>query len=144
MSTKVFVSPGVYTSEKDLTFITRQVGVTTLGLVGETTIGPAFQPIFIGNYGEFQSFFGGLNATKVKDNGAPQYELPYIAKSYLSQSNQLFVTRVLGFSGYDAGLAWGITLDGALDPATNVVNGGTTYTGGTTDAIISFTATSAG
>ena len=144
MSTKVFVSPGVYTSEKDLTFITRQVGVTTLGLVGETTIGPAFQPIFIGNYGEFQSFFGGLNATKIKDNGAPQYELPYIAKSYLSQSNQLFVTRVLGFSGYDAGLAWGITLDGALDPATNVVNGGTTYTGGTTDAIISFTATSAG
>ena len=118
MSTKVFVSPGVYTSEKDLTFITRQVGVTQLGLVGETTFGPAFQPIFIGNYGEFQSFFGGLNATKVKDTGAPQYELPYIAKSYLSQSNQLFVTRVLGLSGYDAGLAWGITLDANVDPST--------------------------
>ena len=62
MSQNVFVSPGVYTSEKDISFITRQVGVTTLGLVGETTIGPAFQPIFITNYGEFQSFFGGLNA----------------------------------------------------------------------------------
>lgn len=118
MLQKVFVSPGVYTSEKDLTFVTRQVGVTALGLVGETTIGPAFQPIFISNYGEFRSFFGGLNATKVKDTGAPLYELPYIAKSYLSQSNQLFVTRVLGLSGFDAGLAWGITLDGALDPAT--------------------------
>jgi len=47
MATKVFVSPGVYTSEKDLSFITRQIGVTTLGLVGETTIGPAFQPIFV-------------------------------------------------------------------------------------------------
>jgi phage tail sheath protein FI len=115
---KTFVSPGVYTSEKDITFITRQVGVTTLGMVGETTIGPAFQPIFISNYGEFQSFFGGLDATKVKDTGAQLYELPYIAKSYLSQSNQLFVTRVLGFSGYDAGLAWGITLDAAMDPAT--------------------------
>jgi hypothetical protein len=111
MPTKVFVSPGVYTSEKDLTFITRQVGVTTLGLVGETVIGPAFQPIFVSNYGEFLSFFGGQNATKIKDNGAPKYELPYIAKSYLTQSNQLFVTRILGFSGYDAGLAWGITLD---------------------------------
>lgn len=142
MSTKVFVSPGVYTSEKDLTFITRQVGVTTLGLVGETTIGPAFQPIFIGNYGEFQSFFGGLNATKVKDNGAPQYELPYIAKSYLSQSNQLFVTRVLGFSGYDAGKAWGIVLDGALDPATSAVTGTNTYDD--TNPLITFTATSAG
>ena len=121
MSQNVFVSPGVYTSEKDISFITRQVGVTTLGLVGETTIGPAFQPIFISNYGEFQSFFGGQNPTKVKDTGAPQYELPYIAKSYLSQANQLFVTRVLGFSGYDAGLAWGITLDGVMDPATEVI-----------------------
>jgi phage tail sheath protein FI len=119
---KVFVSPGVYTSEKDLSFVVRQVGVTTLGLVGETTIGPAFQPIFIGNYGEFQSFFGGTNPTKVKTTGAPKYELPYIAKSYLSQANQLFVTRVLGFSGYDAGLAWGITLQGALD-STTIVSG---------------------
>lgn len=144
MTTKVFVSPGIYTSEKDLSFITRQVGVTTLGLVGETTIGPAFQPIFVSNYGEFQSFFGGTNPTKIKDNGAPKYELPYIAKSYLSQSNQLFVTRVLGLSGYDAGLAWGITLQGALDPQTVVNTGGNTYTGGTTDPLVSFTATSAG
>lgn len=110
MATKVFVSPGVYTSEKDLSYITRQVGVTTLGLVGETTIGPAFQPIFISNYGEFESFFGGTNATKFRGNGKPKYELPYIAKSYLSQSNQLYVTRLLGFSGYNAGKAWGIKI----------------------------------
>lgn len=140
MATQVFVSPGVYTSEKDLTFVTRQVGVTTLGLVGETTIGPAFQPIFISNYGEFQSFFGGLNATKVKDTGAPQYELPYIAKSYLSQSNQLFVTRVLGFSGYDAGLAWGITLDANYDPDTVISTSGNV----TVNPLISYSATSAG
>jgi hypothetical protein len=147
MSQNVFVSPGVYTSEKDISFITRQVGVTTLGLVGETTIGPAFQPIFITNYGEFQSFFGGLDATKVKDTGAPQYELPYIAKSYLSQANQLFVTRILGFSGYKAGLAWGITLDAAMDPETEVVSVSATpvatlfsFTAstGTTSAITSF------
>ena len=140
MPNQVFVSPGVYTSEKDLTFVTRQVGVTTLGMVGETTQGPAFQPIFISNYGEFQSFFGGLNATKVKDTGAPLYELPYVAKSYLSQSNQLFVTRVLGFSGYYAGLAWGITIDAALDPSTvETTNTGTTY-----PVLITYTATSAG
>ena len=137
MSQNVFVSPGVYTSEKDISFITRQVGVTTLGLVGETTIGPAFQPIFITNYGEFQSFFGGLNATKVKDTGAPQYELPYIAKSYLSQANQLFVTRVLGFSGYEAGLAWGIALDANMDPATQVVSVPAT----TASTLFNFTAT---
>jgi hypothetical protein len=136
MATKVFVSPGVYTSEKDLSFITRQIGVTTLGLVGETTIGPAFQPIFVSNYGEFKSFFGGQNATKIKDTGAPKYELPYIAKSYLTQSNQLFVTRVLGLSGFDAGQAWGITLDGAID-TTSIV---TTSTGNTNSSLIRFTA----
>lgn len=126
MASKVFVSPGVYTSETDLTFVTRQVGVTTLGLVGETVKGPAFQPIFISNYDEFQTFFGSLNATKFTGNNMPKYELPYIAKSYLSQSNQLFVTRVLGLSGYDAGLSWGITLDAAVDTST---------TGATTTAI---------
>jgi hypothetical protein len=110
---KVFVSPGVYTSEKDISFVTRNIGVTTLGLVGETTLGPAFQPIFVNDYSQFKSFFGGLDSTLVKDTGAPQYELPYIAKSYLSQADQLFVTRVLGLSGYDAGLAWGITLKGS-------------------------------
>jgi hypothetical protein len=39
---KVYVSPGVFTSEKDLTFVAQQVGVTTLGIVGETVKGPAF------------------------------------------------------------------------------------------------------
>ena len=53
---KVFVSPGVYTTEKDLSFVTRQVGVTTAGLVGETVKGPAFQPIFVSNYDEYTAF----------------------------------------------------------------------------------------
>lgn len=109
---KVFVSPGVYTSERDLSFVTNNVGVTTLGLVGELTKGPAFQPIFIQNYNEFKTFFGGLNPKKVK-NGGLQYELPYIAKSYLNNSNQLYVTRVLGLSGYDAGIAYEIVVNGA-------------------------------
>jgi len=141
---RVFVSPGVYTSERDLIFVTRQVGVTTLGLVGETTQGPAFQPVFVTNYDEFKTFFGGLNATKFKDTGYPKYELPYIAKSYLSQSNQLFVTRILGFSGYDAGEAWGITLDAALDPSTVVTASGTTYTGFSSDPLIEYTVSTGG
>jgi len=142
MADRVFVSPGVYTSERDLTFVTRQVGVTTLGLVGETTQGPAFQPIFIGNYDEFQSFFGGLNAEKVKDTGAPKYELPYIAKSYLTESNQLFVTRILGFSGFDAGLSWGITLDAALDSTTTGVTSNNTYSA--VDSFFTYSATTGG
>ena len=93
---RIFVSPGVFTSEKDLTFVTRQVGVTTLGLLGETPKGPAFEPVFISNYDEFISYFGGLNSEKFKGNGFQKYELNYIAKSFLTQTNQLYVSRVLG------------------------------------------------
>jgi len=113
---KVFVSPGVYTSEKDLTFVAQSVGVTTLGLVGEALKGPAFEPIFIQSYDDFITRFGGTSPATYVDSQIPQYELGYIAKSYLSQSNQLFVTRVLGISGYDAGPSWTVTTIGELDP----------------------------
>jgi len=115
---KVFVSPGVYTSETDLSFVAQSVGVTTLGLVGETIKGPAFEPIFITNYDEFQAFFGGSEPTKFVNTQIPKYEAAYIAKSYLQQSNQLFVTRVLGLSGYDAGPSWSLTVNANVDPTT--------------------------
>jgi len=118
MANKVYTSPGVYTSEKDITFTTEIVGVTTLGLVGETKKGPAFQPIFIRNYEEFKLTFGGTSPEKFKNTQIIKYELPYIAKSYLSQSNQLFVTRVLGLSGYDAGMAYVIRTLGTCNKST--------------------------
>jgi len=133
-SQKIFVSPGVFTSEKDLTFVSQQVGVTTLGLAGETLKGPAFEPIFITNYDEFLTIFGGLNPAKFSNN-KPKYELPYIAKFYLSQSNQLFVSRVLGLTGYDAGDGWAIVSRANYKPST-ILSSVTTnfiasFTGGT-------------
>ena len=136
---RIFVSPGVFTSEKDLTFVTRQVGVTTLGLLGETPKGPAFEPVFISNYDEFISYFGGLNSEKFKGNGFQKYELNYIAKSFLTQTNQLYVSRVLGLSGYDAGNAWSITLDAAHDPSTEIITNTDPAAG-----ILTYSATSAG
>ena len=119
---KVFVSPGVYTSETDLSFVAQSVGVTTLGLVGETLKGPAFEPIFITNFDEFQAFFGGTEPTKFVNTQIPKYEASYIAKSYLQQSNQLFVTRVLGLSGYDAGPSWTLKVTANVDPGTIGLN----------------------
>ena len=117
-NSKVFVSPGVYTSEVDLSFVAQSVGVTTLGLVGETLKGPAFEPIFIRNFDEFSTYFGGTSPEKYVNTQIPKYEASYIAKSYLQQSNQLFVTRVLGLSGYDAGPSWSIVIKGNVDPST--------------------------
>ena len=112
---KVFVSPGVYTSEKDLSFVSKSIGVTTLGIVGETLKGPAFEPMFVSNYDEFSAMFGGTVPEKFVNTQIPKYEAAYIAKSYLQESNQLFVTRVLGLSGYDAGPSWSITTQANLD-----------------------------
>jgi hypothetical protein len=138
-SNKVFVSPGVYTSERDLTFVAQSVGVTTLGLVGETLSGPAFEPIFISSFDEFQTYFGTTSPEKFVNTQIPKYELAYIAKAYLQQSNQLFVTRVLGLSGYDAGPSWSIKAIGNVNPGAVSVTGApsTLYT-------IAFTATTGG
>jgi hypothetical protein len=137
---KVYVSPGVYTSETDLSFVAQSVGVTTLGLVGETIKGPAFEPIFITNYDEFQAYFGGTEPTKFVNTQIPKYEAAYIAKSYLQQSNQLFVTRVLGLSGYDAGPSWSIKVTANVDPLTI---GQTSPTSGTSFTV-GFSGTSSG
>jgi len=98
--------------------VAQSVGVTTLGLVGETIKGPAFEPVFITNYDEFQAYFGGTEPVKFYNTQIPKYEAAYIAKSYLQQSNQLFVTRVLGLSGYDAGPSWSLKLIANSDPTT--------------------------
>ena len=122
---KVFVSPGVYTSETDLTFVSQSIGVTTLGMVGETIKGPAFEPIFITSYDEFQTYFGGTSPEKYINTQIPKYESAYIAKSYLQQSNQMYVTRVLGLSGYDAGPSWSITTIANVNHSTVGLTGST-------------------
>ena len=107
------VSPGIYTKETDLTFASKSLGITTLGVVGETLRGPAFQPMLIENWRQFQTFFGGTSVEKYRGSKYPKYELPYIAQSYLQQSSQLQVVRVLGLSGTNAGPAWLITASGS-------------------------------
>jgi hypothetical protein len=124
-NSKVFVSPGVYTSEVDLSFVASSVGITTLGIVGETLKGPAFEPIFISSYDEFQTMFGGTSPEKFVNTQIPKYEAAYIAKSYLQQSNQLFVTRILGLSGYDAGPSWSIKTIANVDQSTIAATGTT-------------------
>jgi hypothetical protein len=117
MAEFVFTSPGVKFRERDLSFVTRNVGITTLGLVGETLKGPAFEPVFIEDKTQFLDRFGA-QSTKRFSSGLLQYQLPYVANAYLDESNQLYVTRVLGLSGYDAGTAWALVLSAGVDPET--------------------------
>ena len=58
MAEFVFTSPGAKFKEQTLNYVTRNVGITTLGLVGETTKGPAFEPVAIADKTEFSERFG--------------------------------------------------------------------------------------
>lgn len=106
---KVHSTPGVYFSEMELTYASKSLGITKLGAAGETQKGPAFQPIEISDWSQFQTYFGGTNTEKFRGSQYPKYELPYIAKEYLQESQNLQVCRVLGLSGVNAGAAWCIT-----------------------------------
>ena len=73
-----------------------------------------FEPILIKNFDEFRVYFG--TTSPEKDNaGTPKYQLPYVAKSYLQESNQLFVTRILGLTGYRADKTFSIQTLGTIN-----------------------------
>lgn len=103
------VAPGIYTNELEIKSSVKSIGITSLGLVGETVKGRAFEPVNVSNWNEFTTEFGGTNPELFKGSQYPKYELPYIAKSYLEESENLNVVRVLGLSGYNAGPAWIVT-----------------------------------
>lgn len=139
MSNFVFTSPGVKFKEKSLDFVTRQVGTTYLGLVGETQKGPAFEKMKVDDKIQFRRRFGGQSVKRFS-NGDLQYQLPYVANSFLNESNELYVTRVLGLSGYDGGKAWAITLDAGYDPDTVLVDStGSTVTSFTENQYLNVT-----
>ena len=77
---KVHSTPGVYFSEMELNYAPKSLGITRLGVAGETQKGPAFQPIEISDWAQFQTFFGGTSTEKFRGSQYPKYELPYIAK----------------------------------------------------------------
>lgn len=127
---QVHVSPGIYTKETELTYAVKSLGITNLGVVGETQKGRAFETMQISDWSEFVDNFGGTSTEKFKGTKYPKYELPYIAKSYLSESKNLEVVRVLGLSGYNAGPAWVITAPVKVDNEGNVVAYGSASSAG--------------
>ena len=87
------VSPGVFTREKDLSFLPQGIGEIGAALVGQSIKGPAFVPTKVESFNEFQQKFGGLTEDSY---------LPYTAQSYLEEAGSATIVRVLGQGGYDA------------------------------------------
>ena len=75
------VSPGVFTEEKDLSFLPQGVAEIGAAIVGPTLRGPAFTPTVISSVSDFtkkfgpiggkQPYYAGITAQRMLDNGAP-------------------------------------------------------------------------
>ena len=91
MANERIVSPGVFTNEKDLSFLPQGIGAIGAALIGPTLKGPAFVPTLVNGYSDFLRIFGGAYE---------QSYLPYTAKSYLNSAGAATVVRVLGSGGY--------------------------------------------
>ncbi len=85
------VSPGVFTREKDLSFLPQGIDAIGAALIGPTKEGPAFVPTTIRNFAEFEKIFG----KETKD-----FYVPFAAKQYLRSAGAVTIVRVLGINGY--------------------------------------------
>ena len=85
------VSPGVFTREKDLSFLPQGIEGIGAALIGPTEDGPAFVPTIIRNFGEFETIFG---------KESQDFYVPFTAKQYLRSASNVTIVRVLGLGGY--------------------------------------------
>ena len=85
------VSPGVFTEERDLSFLPQGISDIGAAIIGPTEKGPAFTPTIISNFQDFENTFG-----KVTED----YYVPYTVQEYLKSASSVTIVRVLGIGGY--------------------------------------------
>ena len=121
------VSPGVFTNEKDLSFLPAGIAAIGAAIIGPTKKGPAFVPTVIENFDQFIAQFGGLSENTY---------VPYTVKSYLNAASTVTIVRVLQEGGYNAKAVQIVhttgsvtKLVGVILPTKNTTNGASTGNG---------------
>ena len=87
------VSPGVFTREKDLSFLPQGIADIGAAIIGPTVKGPAFVPTQVTSFSEFENIFGGLDT---------RFYVPYTVKEYIKNAPAVTIVRVLGLGGYQS------------------------------------------
>ena len=87
------VSPGVFTREKDLSFLPQGIADIGAAVIGPTVKGPAFVPTQVTSFSEFENIFGGLDT---------RFYVPYTVKEYIKNAPAVTIVRVLGLGGYQS------------------------------------------
>jgi hypothetical protein len=96
MANERFISPGVFTREKDLSFLPQEIQAIGAAVIGPTLYGPAFRPTTVSNYAEYLRAFGN---TFISGSGASATEYKfltnYTAQEYLRYGDNLTVLRII-------------------------------------------------
>ena len=88
------VSPGVFTRERDVSFLPQGVAEIGAAIVGPTVKGPAFVPTTLTSFSEFENTFGGLDT---------RFYVPYTVQEYFDNgAPAVTIVRVLGIGGYQS------------------------------------------
>ena len=85
------VSPGVFTNEKDQSFLQRGVSEIGASIIGTTIKGPAQIPTKVNSFSEFQEIFGGYT---------DESYVPFTVQEYLKNAGVMTITRLLYEDGY--------------------------------------------
>lgn len=100
------LSPGVFTREKDLSFLPQEIEAIGAAVVGPTIYGPAFQPTIVSTYEEYVRAFG---LSFISGSGIYQQEIKYLtnytAQEYLRYGDTLTVVRILN-NGYQSAYSY--------------------------------------
>ena len=85
------VSPGVFTRENDLSFLSQGIGEIGAAIVGPFSKGPAFLPTIVNTQSEFEEIFGTPDGT---------YYTGYAVQNYLREAGTATIVRVGHLGGY--------------------------------------------
>ena len=98
------VSPGVFTRERDLSFLPTGVANIDAVIVGPTLKGPSFVPTQVTSMTEFESVFGSFSS---------EIYTPYTVNEYLRSAGSVKVVRVGYLGGYKVS-GFNLVVSGAL------------------------------
>ena len=127
------VSPGVFTRERDLSFLPQGVANIDAAIVGPTLKGPSFVPTQVTSFSEFENIFGSYTT---------DYYTPYTIKEYLKSAGSVKVVRVGYLGGYKVSgfnLIANSQVVATFLPATNNVGGSISGSLGALPSASSFT-----
>ena len=85
------VSPGVFTRENDLSFLSQGIGEIGAAIIGPTKKGPAFVPTVVNTQSEFEEIFGTPDGS---------YYTGYTVQNYLREAGTVTIVRVGHIGGY--------------------------------------------